>query len=171
LQKTEFVTYSNPAVMPIIQLETKIAAPVERVFDLARSIDAHTSTTASTSERAVEGRTSGLMEAGETVTWEAKHFGIRQRLTVQMTALERPNYFVDEMLRGAFASMCHRHEFAADGEGTLVRDTFEFTAPLGPLGWLAEKIFLTAYMKKFLLKRNAELKAMAESDAWRSFLK
>jgi len=36
-----------------------------------------------------------------------------------MTALERPNYFVDEMLRGAFASMCHRHEFAADGEGTL----------------------------------------------------
>jgi len=31
---------------------------------------------ASTSERVVEGRTSGLMEAGEMVNWAAKHFGV-----------------------------------------------------------------------------------------------
>ena len=156
--------------MPIIQLETNIAAPVERVFDLARNIDAHTSTTAGTGERAVDGRTSGLIEAGETVTWEAKHLGVRQRLTSKITAMERPDFFVDEMQQGAFASMRHRHEFIADGDGTLMRDSFEFTAPLGPLGWLAEKLFLTAYMKKFLLQRNGALKAMAESDGWRKFL-
>jgi ligand-binding SRPBCC domain-containing protein len=156
--------------MPVIQLETKIDAPVERVFDLARSIDAHMSTTAGTGERAVEGRTTGLIEAGETVTWEARHLGVRQRLTSKITAMERPHFFVDEMVQGAFATMHHRHEFTADGEGTLMRDTFEFTAPLGPLGWLAEKLFLTAYMKKFLAQRNAKLKALAESDGWRKFL-
>jgi len=156
--------------MPIIQLETQIAAPVERVFDLARSIDAHTSTTEGTGERAVDGRTSGLIEAGETVTWEARHLGVRQRLTSKITAMERPNFFVDEMVSGAFAMMHHRHEFAADGEGTVMRDIFEFTAPLGPFGWLAEKLFLTAYMEKFLVQRNGGLKALAESDGWRKFL-
>ncbi len=156
--------------MPTIQLETNIAAPVERVFDLARSIDAHTSTTEGTGERAVEGRTSGLVEAGETVTWEARHLGVRQRLTSKITAMERPDFFVDEMVQGAFATMHHRHEFGEAGEGTLMRDVFEFTAPLGPLGWLAEKMFLTAYMEKFLLQRNAALKSMAESDQWRELL-
>ena len=78
--------------MPIILLETNITAPVERVFDLARNIDAHTSTTAGTGERAVDGRTSGLIEAGETVTWEAKHLGVRQRLTSKITAMERPDF-------------------------------------------------------------------------------
>jgi ligand-binding SRPBCC domain-containing protein len=84
--------------------------------------------------------------------------------------MERPDFFVDEMQQGVFTSMHHRHEFTADGEGTLMRDIFEFTAPLGPLGWLAEKLFLTAYMKKFLVQRNAKLKSMAESDQWREFL-
>ena len=156
--------------MPTINLETRIAAPVERVFDLARSIDAHMSTTAGTGERAVEGRTTGLIEASETVTWEARHLGIRQRLTSKITAMERPHFFVDEMVRGTFATMHHRHEFTADGDGALMRDIFEFTAPLGPLGWLAEKIFLTAYMEKFLVQRNAGLKALAESVGWRKFL-
>jgi len=156
--------------MPVIRLKTAIAAPVERVFDLARSIDAHTRTTGDTGERAVAGRTSGLIEAGETVTWVAKHLGVRQRLTSKITAMERPDFFVDEMVQGAFATMHHRHEFVGEGEGTLMRDIFEFTAPLGPLGWLAEKIFLTAYMEKFLRKRNAALKELAESDEWQQFL-
>ena len=143
---------------------------MERVFDLARSIDAHMRTTAGTGERAVEGRTFGLIEAGETVTWKARHLGVRQRLTSKITAMERPHFFVDEMQQGAFATMHHRHEFAEDGESTLMRDIFEFTAPLGPLGWLAEKLFLTAYMEKFLVQRNAGLKTLAESDGWRKFL-
>ena len=156
--------------MPTLNLETKIAAPVERVFDLARSIDAHTSTTEGTGERPVSGRTSGLIEAGETVTWEARHLGVRQRLTSKITAMEHPHFFVDEMQQGAFATMHHRHEFTVEGNGTVMRDIFEFTAPLGPLGWLAEKLFLTAYMEKFIVQRNAGLKALAESDGWRKFL-
>ena len=156
--------------MALIEVETRINAPIERVFDLARSIDAHASSTKNTKERAVAGRTSGLFELDETVTWEAKHFGVKQLLTVKMTAFDRPNFFEDRLIKGAFKSMTHRHSFQVDGDATVMKDEFEFQAPMGFLGRIAEKVFLTSYMKGFLVRRNEELKQMAESDEWRRFL-
>lgn len=156
--------------MPLIQLETKIEAPRDRVFDLARSIDAHMASTEGTNERAIDGRTSGLIEMGETVTWEARHLGVRQRLTVRVTSFDRPHAFGDEMISGAFASMKHSHEFLPDGAGTLMRDEFHFSAPLGLLGRIAEWMFLTRYMTSFLQSRSQALKALAESQDWRRYL-
>lgn len=156
--------------MPLIRLETRIAAPVERVFDLARSIDAHSASTMGTDERAVAGRTSGLIELGETVTWEARHFGVRQKLTSRITEMNRPEMFVDEMVRGAFSSIRHIHRFEQKGDLTLMHDEFQFSAPLGILGRLAEALFLTRYMERFLRERNKVLKEFAESDGWREFL-
>ena len=156
--------------MPLIELETRIEAPVKRVFDLARSIDAHTTSAGGSGERAVSGRRSGLLELGESVTWEARHFGVKQQLTVKMTALDRPRMFEDEMVRGAFSSMRHRHRFEPDGDGTMMSDEFSFSAPLGIMGRIAERIFLTGYMRRFLAERNQVLKKMAESDVWRAYL-
>lgn len=156
--------------MPTIHLKTMIDAPVERVFDLARSIEAHTHSTSRTGERAVDGRTSGLIGPGETVTWEAKHFGIRQRLTVRVTSFDRPTLFADEMTRGAFKRLCHTHRFSEVNGQTLMEDELQIEAPLGPLGWLAERLFLVRYMRHFLEDRNGQLKALAESDQWKQFL-
>lgn len=150
--------------MPTIELETIIHAPTEIVFDLARDVEAHTASTSQTGERAIAGRTSGLLELGESVTWEARHLGIRQRLTVQITAMSRPHFFEDRMLQGIFSSMSHRHDFirSQDGASTLMEDSFTFLAPLGVIGRLADKLFLTAYMTRFLIQRNTHLKQMAE---------
>ena len=43
-------------------------------------------------------------------------------------------------------------------------DVFDFSAPLGLLGVLAERLFLTAYLSEFLKTRAQMLKRMAESD-------
>lgn len=156
--------------MPLIELETAIRAPVERVFDLARSIDAHTRSTEGSGELAVAGRTSGLIELDETVTWEARHFGVKQRLTVKITEFDRPRMFEDEMMEGAFASMRHTHRFEPADGGTMMKDEFRFKAPLGILGRIAERLFLTRYMRRFLVIRNSVLKDMAESDEWQRYL-
>ena len=154
-----------------IELETRIAAPVERVFDLTRSIELHARSLAHTGEEPVAGRTSGLIGAGETVTWRARHLGVRQRLTSRITEYDRPRYFQDRQERGAFAWFVHDHFFepTADG-GTVLRDVFRFAAPLGPLGRLAEVLVLRRYMTRFLEGRNAVIKRVAESDEWREFL-
>ncbi len=156
--------------MPTIHLQTLIAAPVERVFDLARSIDAHQSTAEHTSERAIAGVTSGLLGPNEEVTWEACHFGVKQRLRVKMTEFNRPNHFQDIMLEGAFKQMKHDHRFE-DCEGkTVMTDRFEYQSPLGFLGKIADLLFLERYMRRFIENRNAILKQTAESNEWKKYL-
>jgi ligand-binding SRPBCC domain-containing protein len=151
--------------MPIIHLATRIHAPISLVFDLSRSIDLHLSSMAATGEHAVGGRREGLIELGEEVTWEAVHFGVRQRLTVRITRFERPTHFRDTMVRGIFQRFDHDHRFAADGDGTTVTDDFDFTSPLGWLGRTADMVFLEQYMRRLLIARNEAIKAAAESGA------
>lgn len=148
--------------MPIIRLATRIVAPVERCFDLARDIDLHQDSLGDTAERAVAGATHGLIGDGEWVTWEAIHFGVRQRLTSEITAFVPPHYFVDEQRAGAFARFTHLHLFRPFECGTLMIDHFDFTSPLGPLGRLADILFLERYMRRLLQGRNAAIKGAAE---------
>jgi ligand-binding SRPBCC domain-containing protein len=156
--------------MTTIELVTRIAAPRERCFDLARSIELHEQTTSHTGERAVAGKTSGLLELDDQVTWRARHFGIWQRLTGRISAYDRPRHFQDVMLHGAFKRLRHDHYFEDAGESTIMRDVMQFSAPLGPLGWLAERAFLAAYMRRFLEARNGALKLVAESGEWTRYV-
>ena len=149
--------------MPVIVLRTRVAAPPARCFDLARDVELHQRSTAASRERAVAGVTAGLLGAGDEVTWEATHFGVRQRLTSRITEFDPPNRFVDEMVRGAFARFRHEHQFLSVPDGTDMVDIFDYTAPLGPLGRLADGLFLRRYMTALLRERNAYLKRAAES--------
>jgi ligand-binding SRPBCC domain-containing protein len=106
----------------------------------------------------------GMMKLGDTVTWEAIHFGVKQRLTTQITAYDRPHGFTDEMIRGVFHRMKHIHEFVSQPPDTLMFDLFYFRAPLGILGSVAEKLILTRYMRGLLLTRNSYLKHVAETS-------
>jgi ligand-binding SRPBCC domain-containing protein len=156
--------------MTKIQLETLIQAPIERVFDLSRSIDLHKLSTKGTKEEAIAGRTKGLIEIDETVTWRARHFGVYQNLTVKVTKMDRPYLFSDKMINGAFSSMEHNHIFERMGTGTKMTDVFEFSSPLGILGRLANFLFLKKYMTRFLINKNRELKNVAEGEAWKQIL-
>jgi ligand-binding SRPBCC domain-containing protein len=156
--------------MPRIDLTTVIHAPIELVFDLSRSIELHEVSMANTNEKAIAGKTQGLIDLGETVTWRAKHLGITQTLTSKVTDVIRPVLFADEMQKGAFHSFRHEHHFAEGKDGTEMRDVFIYKSPLGMLGRLADVLFLKNYMRSFLLQRNKVLKEYAESDRWKEIL-
>lgn len=95
-----------------------IQALPERVFDLSRDLQMHERITAWTSERVVESTAEALMEAGDVVTFEARHLGVTQRLTSKITAYDRPRSFTDEMQKGAFKSLRHEHLFEEIPAGT-----------------------------------------------------
>ncbi|MGB0124161.1 MAG: SRPBCC family protein [Silvibacterium sp.] len=156
--------------MVVLEEITLINAPIERCFDLSRSIDLHLLSTATTGERVIAGVTSGLIGLGENVTWRAKHFGVWQEFTSEITALDRPKSFQDKMIRGAFRSFEHDHLFAETEDGTTeMQDVLRFTAPVPLLSRIAE-LLLRPYMGGFLRERNQVIKKAAESEDWRRFV-
>lgn len=150
--------------MPEIILVTQVKATPLKVFDLSRSVELHMASTAHTNERAIDGRTSGLMELGDWVTWRAKHLGFYQNLTSKITEFQPPNYFCDEMVKGAFKSFRHEHYFQPTENGTKMKDIFRYESPLGLLGRIADRLFLKAYLRQFLEQRNQMIKQLAESN-------
>ncbi|QEC67533.1 SRPBCC family protein [Panacibacter ginsenosidivorans] len=149
--------------MPVIHLTTIIKAPKKHVFDLSRSIDLHQQSMELTNEKAVAGRTTGLIEEGETVTWQAKHFFKTRSLTVKITSMQSYDHFTDEMVEGDFKSMHHEHHFSFEQGCTTMKDSFTFEAPFGILGKVVCKFFLTGYMKRLLQERNKFIKKYAET--------
>ena len=156
--------------MPTIHLTTFIAAPVERVFDLSRSIELHKKAMAHTGEQAVAGTTMGLIGLDETVTWKAKHLYKTRILKVRITAMQQPFSFTDEMVEGAFRSMKHEHHFKPVDNGTLAIDIFTFETPYGALGKMVNNIWLRKYMERLLDQRNRMIREYAESDKWKFIL-
>ncbi len=151
--------------MARIELETIIQAPPAVCYALKLDVQSHVASTRQTQERIVAGRTSGRLEVGERITWEARHLGVRQRLTVQVTAAEPPHHFRDEMRRGAFKSMRHDHYFEPleGGRATRMRDVFAFESPGGVVGQWFDRLFLRGYLTRFLRTRNALLQQQAEA--------
>jgi ligand-binding SRPBCC domain-containing protein len=159
--------------MTTLEEVTLIQAPIARCFDLARSVEVHVLGNTHFGEQAVPlaGITSGLLGLGDKVTWRARHFGVRQRLTSQITEFDPPYAFQDTMLSGAFAWMQHDHFFLQLDNGvTRMRDVFRYAAPIPVLGEIAERLFLNTYMRNLLRERNAVIKQVAESGRWQLYV-
>ena len=150
--------------MTEIILTTSINAPIQIVFDCARSVDIHLLSTAKTNERAIAGRTSGLCELGDEITWRAKHFGIYQNLSSKITKFKEPFYFRDTMIDGAFSSLKHEHFFEEMDGITAMRDVLQYEVPYGIFGILFDKLVLKAYMESLLITRNKVIKEVCENE-------
>ena len=164
------VSTENRFDMPIIELETSIHSTLEICFDLSRSIDLHQISTSKTNEKAIEGKTSRLIELNEYVTWQATHFGIRQKLTSKITAFNRPFHFRDEQTKGAFKFFTHDHYFEQYADLIIMKDVFNFQSPFGVVGKLFDNLILKNYMTGFLMERNNIIKEFAESAKWKTIL-
>jgi ligand-binding SRPBCC domain-containing protein len=146
------------APVPVFRVVTDIAAPPATCFDLARSIDLHLESMITSGERAVAGVTTGLIAAGEEVSWEARHFGILWRMTSRIVEFDPPHRFVDQMVRGPFAAFRHEHHFDAAGAGTRMTDVISFRMSLGPVVDLPVGL----YLKRLMRIRNAAIRQAAE---------
>lgn len=156
--------------MPVIKLETRIHSTLDICFDLSCSIDFHQMTTSKTKEKAIAGVTTGLVKLDDVVTWEAIHFGVKQQLTSKISKFNKPFYFRDEQVKGAFKYFIHDHVFEQHTNYIVMIDIFEFQSPFGIVGTLFNKFILTKYMSNFLTVRNKMIKEYAETEKWKLIL-
>jgi len=150
--------------MARIELEMLVQAPPAACYALALNVQAHLDSTQQTGERMLTGPPSGQLQLGDVVTWEARHFGIRQQLTVKITAASPPHHFCDELVRGAFKTLRHDHYFDVVEGGTRMRDLFEFSSPFGLVGRWVDALVLRRYLTRLLRTRNAVLKQRLEQN-------
>ncbi len=105
-----------------------------------------------------------LLELNEEVTFEATHLGVRQQLSAKVTQFDFPSSFTDEMTKGTFRSLKHRHLFETLPDGKVkMTDEMTFESPLPPFGRLFDLIFMRGYMERFARARGLALKQLAES--------
>jgi ligand-binding SRPBCC domain-containing protein len=160
-----WLSVSRRKTLAIITLETRIKAPPEVCFDLSRDLDLHVRTMQHTGEQAIAGRTTGLIELDEEVTWQARHFGVVHHHTSRITRYDRPEHFRDSMTRGRFARFEHDHLFEPDGAGTIMRDIIDFQSPLGVLGSIVDAVVLRRYLMGLIQQRNRVIQCEAERHA------
>jgi ligand-binding SRPBCC domain-containing protein len=146
-----------------IVVETSIAAPIERVFDVARDIDVHVATQAGRREEAIAGRTTGRIGIGETVTFRAHHLGVTMTLTSRVSVFDPPTRFVDEQVRGPFASFRHEHMFRSTATGTVMTDDWTHRSPLGLVGRIVDAVVLDRYLRRQLIARAKAIAKIAEA--------
>lgn len=157
--------------MIALNTQTVINAPKQRCFDLARSVDVHTATARTISGKAVAGRVSGLSELGDWTTWSARFFGMRFRLTTEISAFDYPNCFSDTLRSGLFTHFGHVYTFEDVGGGqTRFTDTFSFQSPFGLLGAFVDRVVLQGRMKAVDEARAGDIKRVAESEEWKKYL-
>ena len=156
--------------MCTIHLTTFIAAPIERVFDLSRSISLHKISSAHTNKEAIGGITSGLINKNETVTWKAKHLFKIRYFTTRISEMQSPNFFIDELQKGDFKSLKHEHHFKKIDNGTIMIDILNFESPYGIIGKWFNKIYLKNLLQKFIVQRNIVIKDYAETGKWKALL-
>ena len=136
--------------------------PPAEAFDLSLSVAAHLASMARSHEQAIGRLASDSLRLGDEITWRAWHFGIPWRLTIRITAFDRPRRFIDEQVRGPFHRFHHEHVFEAFEVGSRMTDIVEFEAPAGWLGRIAERLLLASYMQSLIEERNRYLAEQAQ---------
>lgn len=156
--------------MPTIHLTTFIEAPVDRVFDLTRSIELHKESMKKYHEEAAGGTRFGLAEKEDVIIWKAKHLFKTRYLKVKITEFKKPEKFVDEQVEGNFKLMKHEHYFKPCENGTIMIDLFSYDIPYGSMGKLFDRVYLRNYVNTLLRERNQVIKDFAESKKWQRLL-
>jgi len=104
------------------------------------------------------------MKAGALIEYRLKLYGVPIRWKTRIESFDPPRKFTDIQLRGPYALWYHEHEFLEVDGGTMVVDRVDYKAPLGPLGWIAERLFVRRSVEGIFAYRRDRIAAMFATD-------
>lgn len=113
-----------------------------------------------------------MLGAGALLDYRLRLHGVPIRWQTQIEIWEPPFRFVDTQARGPYKLWEHTHLFEPDGEGAvLIRDRVRYEIPLGPLGEIAERLFVRRDLRRiFDFRAEAVRQRLIAHEADRSEL-
>lgn len=101
------------------------------------------------------------MYSGQVISYFVKPVaGIPLRWVTEITHVNEPNYFVDEQRFGPYTFWHHKHFLKAIPGGVEMRDLIHYALPLGPLGSLANTLFVKKQLNDIFTYRKFVLEEM-----------
>jgi ligand-binding SRPBCC domain-containing protein len=157
--------------MPVIEFETLVHAPLAKVWAFHQDIQSLVKLSPPEDDVTIECADAQLREGSRIVInakgpltsrieWVAKIVEQREPRAVVFGEEAR---FVDVQERGPFSSWRHEHEFEhVDEKTTRCRDRITYRVPLGPIGWLADVIFVRRKLSRMFRYRHEQLRRLLE---------
>jgi ligand-binding SRPBCC domain-containing protein len=151
--------------MPQIEFVCEIRAPLERVWKFHESVDALKLLTPPYIQVTLEGEPEPA-RLGVRYPLIMKRFGIPIRWLAEYTAFEPPYRFVDRQVagKGPFKFWEHQHLFAEIPGGTRLTDRIVYEPPFGPLGRLADRLFIRRDLERMFAYRHRVTKERLETE-------
>jgi hypothetical protein len=153
-----------------IEFNTHIKAPIERCFDLTRSIDFHKLSINPVKEESVAGCTSGLIGPNQHALMQSRLWGLRFSTELKITKFNPPFFLSYEIADSNFHSAVHDYYFYDISEETVMVNHFYYKPKWGLIGELINILFLEKYISRIITKRNDLLREYAETEKWRKIL-
>jgi len=88
------------------------------------------------------------IRSGTRIDYRLALFGVPFQWQTRIESFDRPHRFTDVQVRGPYKLWHHTHEYIAHRGGTQMIDRVEYQLPLGPLGWLANALFVERQLQQ-----------------------
>ncbi|MEM6822714.1 MAG: hypothetical protein AAF558_12340 [Verrucomicrobiota bacterium] len=148
-----------------------IQAPRWLCFELIRNVDVHAAAVPEIKARPESGRKSGALHFGECTEWSAIYFGVRFRITMEVTDFDWPIRYAERNRRGLFQVFQHNYQLASiDSNRTVLNDCLSFESGYGPLGRYVDEWILAPRLSRALETRMTAIKTWAEDGSWREWI-
>jgi ligand-binding SRPBCC domain-containing protein len=94
------------------------------------------------------------MGEGALIEYRLRLHRVPLRWLTRIEVWDPPARFVDVQVRGPYRHWRHTHSFEPTGGGTLMRDVVRYEIPYGPLGRVAEALFVRRDLERIFDHRR-----------------
>ncbi len=150
--------------MPTLEFTVEINAPLVRVWRFYDTLDGLLKVTPPETKVKILDPPSAIEQGARfTLVVRQPPLFVPLRWETIITEHRPPELFVDEQGRGPFARWHHEHRFEALPEcRTRLTDTITYTPPFGPLGKIADRLFIHAQLTKMFAYRHQKTRELLE---------
>ncbi len=89
---------------------------------------------------------------------------------MDLSEIDKPNFYRDEMRKDFFDFFHHEHYFREIDNGTIMIDQIKYQLPHGIIGKMINRACAEKYITQYLKERNDLIKTYAEGNNWRAIL-